>query len=59
MQGAGCVLKETIGIKPEEKVAGPEMWETMCNPIAQILIINHAEVIWLSCWVLVLDTTCY
>jgi uncharacterized metal-binding protein len=41
---AGAVPKEEIGIKPEEKVAGPENWETMCNPIAQAMIINHAQV---------------
>jgi uncharacterized metal-binding protein len=40
----GCVPKEAIGIKPEEKVAGPEKWETMCNPIAQAMIINGAQV---------------
>lgn len=41
---AGAVPKEKIGIQPEEKIAGPENWETMCNPIAQAMIINHAEV---------------
>jgi uncharacterized metal-binding protein len=41
---AGCVSKETIGIEPEEKVSGPEKWESMCNPIAQAIIINHADV---------------
>jgi uncharacterized metal-binding protein len=41
---AGCVPKEAIGIKPEEKVAGPDKWETMCNPIAQAMIINQAQV---------------
>lgn len=41
---AGAVPKEAIGIKPEEKVAGPEKWETMCNPIAQAMIINNAQV---------------
>jgi uncharacterized metal-binding protein len=41
---AGAVPKEEIGIKPEEKIVGPENWETMCNPIAQAMIINHAEV---------------
>lgn len=41
---AGCVPKETIGIKPEEKVSGPEKWESMCNPIAQAMIINHTDV---------------
>jgi uncharacterized metal-binding protein len=41
---AGAVPKEVIGIKPEEKVAGPEKWKTMCNPIAQAMIINNAQV---------------
>jgi uncharacterized metal-binding protein len=39
-----CVPKEAIGIKPEEKVSGPGKWETMCNPIAQAMIINNAQV---------------
>lgn len=41
---AGCVPKESIGIKPEEKIAGPDNWESMCNPIAQAMIINNAQV---------------
>jgi uncharacterized metal-binding protein len=41
---AGSVPKEAIGIKPEEKVAGPDKWETMCNPIAQAMIINNVHV---------------
>jgi uncharacterized metal-binding protein len=41
---AGAVPKEKIGIRPEEKLAGAENWETMCNPIAQAMIINRAEV---------------
>jgi uncharacterized metal-binding protein len=41
---AGAVPKEAIGIKPEEKVSGPANWETMCNPIAQAMIINNAQV---------------
>jgi uncharacterized metal-binding protein len=40
----GAVPKERIGISPEEKIAGPEAWETMCNPIAQAMIINRAKV---------------
>jgi len=40
----GAVPKERIGIKPEEKIAGPEMWETMCNPIVQAMIINRSKV---------------
>jgi uncharacterized metal-binding protein len=41
---AGAVSKEAIGIKPEETVSGPGKWETMCNPIAQAMIINNAQV---------------
>ncbi len=40
----GAVPKEKIGIRPEEKIAGPEAWETMCNPIAQALVLNLAGV---------------
>jgi len=41
---AGAVPKERIGLKPEEKIAGAANWETMCNPIAQAMIINRAGV---------------
>jgi len=41
---AGAVPKEEIGIQQHEKVAGPEKWETMCNPIAQAMLINRAEI---------------
>ncbi len=41
---AGCVPKEEIGIQPDEKIVGPQNWETMCNPIAQAMIINRAQV---------------
>jgi len=40
----GAVPKERIGIKPEHKIFGPENWETMCNPIAQAMILNEAGV---------------
>lgn len=40
----GAVPKERIGINPDEKIAGPEAWETMCNPIVQAMIINRAKV---------------
>jgi len=40
---AGGVPKETIGITGEQKIAGPEQWETMCNPIAQAMLLNEAE----------------
>ena len=40
----GAVAKESIGIKPEEKIAGAENWESMCNPIAQAEILNSEKV---------------
>ena len=40
----GATPKEKIGLKPEEKIAGAENWETMCNPIAQAELINTAGV---------------
>src|SRR4030042_1804557 len=40
----GAGPKERIGIKPDEKIAGPEAWETMCNPIVQAMIINRSKV---------------
>jgi uncharacterized metal-binding protein len=41
---AGCIPKEEIGIQADEKILGPESWETMCNPIAQAMILNRAQV---------------
>jgi uncharacterized metal-binding protein len=41
---AGAVPKEQIGIQPEEKIAGPDKWESMCNPIAQAMILNREQV---------------
>lgn len=40
----GAVAKESIGIKPEEKIAGADKWESMCNPIAQAEILNSEKV---------------
>ena len=40
----GAVPKESIGLRADEKIAEPEDWETMCNPIAQAMIINKAKV---------------
>ena len=40
----GAVAKESIGIKPEEKIFGSENWESMCNPIAQAEILNAEKV---------------
>jgi uncharacterized metal-binding protein len=36
----GAVPKESIGLAAEEKIAGPGLMETMCNPIAQAEILN-------------------
>lgn len=36
----GRVPKESIGIRGEEKIFGPEMREPMCNPIVQAEILN-------------------
>jgi uncharacterized metal-binding protein len=40
----GRVPKETIRVAPEEKIALPEMFEPMCNPIAQAEVINAEDV---------------
>jgi uncharacterized metal-binding protein len=40
----GCIPKEKIGIKPEEKIGGPACFEPMCNPIAQAEILNNEKV---------------
>jgi uncharacterized metal-binding protein len=40
----GGIPKERIGIKPEEKIADPGDWESMCNPIAQAELLNAAKV---------------
>ncbi len=41
---AGTVPKEAIGLKEDEKIVGPDNWETMCNPIAQAMILNRTGV---------------
>ncbi len=41
---AGRVPKESIGLLGEEKIAGPEMQEMMCNPIVQAEILNSEAV---------------
>jgi uncharacterized metal-binding protein len=40
----GAIPKEKIGIKPEEKIAGPDKYESMCNPIVQAELLNAAKV---------------
>jgi len=41
---AGAIPKERIGIKPEEKIAGPGLYESMCSPISQAEVLNSEEV---------------
>jgi uncharacterized metal-binding protein len=36
----GAEPKESIGIKPEEKIISPDSYESMCNPIAQAELLN-------------------
>lgn len=38
----GGMPKETIGLTQEQKIGGPNAWETMCNPIAQAKLLNEA-----------------
>jgi uncharacterized metal-binding protein len=40
----GGVPKESIDLKPEEKIAPPAIMEAMCNPIAQAEVLNAEEV---------------
>jgi len=40
----GAIPKEKINIKPEQKIAGPARWESMCNPISQAEIMNTEKV---------------
>ncbi len=40
----GAIIKEKIGIPADKKIALPEEWESMCNPIAQAMIMNKAGV---------------
>lgn len=40
----GATAKERIGIKPEQKIRGPERWESMCSPIAQAEVLNAEAV---------------
>ncbi|MFW6125769.1 MAG: DUF1847 domain-containing protein [Chloroflexota bacterium] len=41
---AGAVPKERIGLRPEEKIPGPSMFESMCSPITQAEILNAERV---------------
>jgi uncharacterized metal-binding protein len=40
----GAIPKEKLGLRSDQKIAPPENWETMCNPIAQAMIINKSGV---------------
>jgi uncharacterized metal-binding protein len=40
----GATPKERIGIKPEEKIKGPDNWESMCSPITQAEVMNAEKV---------------
>ena len=40
----GATPKERIGIKLEQKIAGPDSYESMCNPITQAEILNAEKV---------------
>ena len=40
----GAVPKEHLGLEPQQKIAPPDEWESMCNPIAQAMIINRSNV---------------
>jgi len=40
----GATPKERIGIRPEEKIRGPNNWESMCSPIAQAEVLNAENV---------------
>jgi len=40
----GATPKERIGIKPEEKIGGPDNYEPMCNPIIQAEVLNTEKV---------------
>jgi len=40
----GATPKERIGIKPEEKIRGPDNYESMCSPITQAEVMNAENV---------------
>jgi len=40
----GATPKERIGIEPDEKIRGPDRWESMCSPIAQAEVLNSEKV---------------
>jgi len=38
----GGVSVTSVGIKDEDKLGGPEAWQTMCNPLVQAEVLNGA-----------------
>ncbi len=40
----GATPKERIGIKPYEKIRGPDNYEAMCSPITQAEVMNEENV---------------
>ena len=42
----GGIPKEEIGIKPHQKIAAPDSYDTMCNPIAQAEVMNEEKPDW-------------
>jgi uncharacterized metal-binding protein len=42
----GGVDKEKIGLKPENRIFGPDNYETMCNPIVQAYAMNKLKPDW-------------
>jgi uncharacterized metal-binding protein len=40
----GATPKERIGIGPDEKIGGPDRFETMCSPITQAEVLNNEKV---------------
>ena len=40
----GATPKERIGIEPQQKISGPESWESMCSPITQAEVLNSEKV---------------
>jgi len=40
----GATPKERLGIKPDEKIRGPDNYESMCSPITQAEVMNAEKV---------------
>ena len=39
----GGIPKEELGLRPQEKIMGPEEYEAMCNPIGQAEVMNSEK----------------